>query len=101
MSRTGEHQCAPCANLGNPVFSCTMKLSSSSGPKLQSLLYRTTSGQYGSRPPTFESSPCVYYPQSQAFSEHLALCGMPRDTAFNTSLDRSRVCDCLNLHNTI
>ncbi|KAF4071858.1 hypothetical protein AMELA_G00267750 [Ameiurus melas] len=99
MYRTEEQRRdhgAPCRNLGNPVFSCVLKTSADA-----ELLYRTTSGKYGSRAPTFESSPCVYYPLSQAFSKHLGVCGMSRDTSFNTSLDRSRVCDCLNLHNTI
>ncbi|XP_058244386.1 piercer of microtubule wall 2 protein isoform X2 [Hemibagrus wyckioides] len=107
MSQTEEHQQnqnqnqnlgPPCLNPGNPVFSCTLNPSSSSG---QSLLYRTTSCEYGSRSPTFESSPCVYHPMSQAFSKHLGTCGMSRDTSFNTSLDRSKVCDRINLHNTI
>lgn len=99
MYQTEEHRQdhgAPCRNLGNPVFSCMLKTSADA-----ELLYRTTSGEYGSRAPTYESSPCVYHPLSQAFSKHLGVCGMCRDTSFNTSLDRSRVCDCPNLHNTI
>ncbi|TTD92246.1 hypothetical protein Baya_14860 [Bagarius yarrelli] len=90
-----------CLTPGNPVFSCTLNPSASTGPQPQSLLYKTTSSQYGSGAPTFESSPCVYYPRSRAFSKHLSVCGMSQDTSFNTSLDRSRVCNCFNLHNTI
>ncbi|MCJ8733045.1 hypothetical protein PDJAM_G00218510 [Pangasius djambal] len=106
MSHTEEHQqdhYAPCLNPGNPVFSCMLEPLASSGPKpmTQRLLFRTTSSEYGSRSPTFESSPCVYHPLSKAFSKHMGVCGMSRDTSFNTSLDRSRVCDCVNLHNTI
>lgn len=37
----------------------------------------------------------------QRFTEDLGNCGMLRDNAFNTSLDRSRVYDCPNLQNTI
>ncbi|XP_060734711.1 piercer of microtubule wall 2 protein [Tachysurus vachellii] len=104
MSHTEKHQQdhrTPCLNPGNPVFSCMLQSSASSGPKPQDLLYRTTSSKYGSLPPTFESSPCVYHPVSQAFSKHMGKCGMYRDTTFNTILDRSRVYDCPNLHHTI
>ncbi|XP_062860642.1 piercer of microtubule wall 2 protein [Trichomycterus rosablanca] len=105
MSQTEHHQqesepLAPCLNPGNPVFSCTLKSLAISETNPQSLLYRTSSSEYGSRAPTFESSPCAYYPVSQAFSEHLGMCGMSRDSSFNTSLDRSRVSDRLYLHNT-
>ncbi|KAI5611360.1 hypothetical protein C0J50_4883 [Silurus asotus] len=96
-----QDQCAPCLNPGNPVFSCMLKTSASSDPKIHSFLYRTTSSEYGSRPPTFESSPGVYYPLSQSFSKHLGKCGMSRDTLFNTRLDRNRVCDSIILRNTI
>uniref|UniRef100_A0A3B4D4G1 Uncharacterized protein n=1 Tax=Pygocentrus nattereri TaxID=42514 RepID=A0A3B4D4G1_PYGNA len=95
---------SPCANPGNPVFSCMMRpeaTSLSPWVKPQSLLYRTTASEYGLRAPSFESSPCSYHPLSQAFSQHLGQCGMSRDSSFNTSLDHSRVYDCPNLQNTI
>ncbi|KAL6479528.1 hypothetical protein MHYP_G00129610 [Metynnis hypsauchen] len=111
MSQTEEQQQelrgsarAPCANPGNPVFSCMMRpeaTSLSPWVKPQSLLYRTTASEYGLRAPSFESSPCSYHPLSQAFSQHLGQCGMSRDSSFNTSLDHSRVYDCPNLQNTI
>ncbi|KAG9273451.1 hypothetical protein AMEX_G12587 [Astyanax mexicanus] len=95
---------APCANPGNPVFTCTLRpkaTSVSPWVKPQSPLYRTTASEYGLRPPSFESSPCSYHPISQAFTQHLGQSGMYQDTTFNTSLDRSRVHDCPNLQNTI
>ncbi|XP_072551780.1 piercer of microtubule wall 2 protein-like [Salminus brasiliensis] len=112
MSQTEEQQqqgpqetaLAPCANPGNPVFSCIIRpktTSISPWVKPQSPLYRTTASEYGLRAPSFESSPCSYHPVSQAFSQHLGQSGMYRDNSFNTSLDRSRVYDCPNLQNTI
>ncbi len=77
----------PCANPGNPVFSCVIKPGS---PPLD-LLYKTTSSDHGARSPTFESSPCSYHPISQSFSQHLGLCGMLQDKSFNTSLDHRYV----------
>uniref|UniRef100_A0A673FL60 Uncharacterized protein n=1 Tax=Sinocyclocheilus rhinocerous TaxID=307959 RepID=A0A673FL60_9TELE len=87
-----EHR-APCANPGNPVFSCMIKPGSHTSPedpalaRSQNLMYKTTSGDYGARSPTFQSSPCSYHPISQSFSQHLGLCGMFQDNSFNTSLD--------------
>ncbi|XP_073710043.1 piercer of microtubule wall 2 protein-like [Misgurnus anguillicaudatus] len=87
----------PCANPGNPVFSCMLKLeshTSSEDPALtrsQKLMYKTTYSDYGARAPTFEFLPCSYHPISQTFSQHLGTCGMYRDNSFNTSLDHSRV----------
>ncbi|XP_060779043.1 piercer of microtubule wall 2 protein isoform X2 [Neoarius graeffei] len=104
MPQTKKHQQdhrAPSLNLGNPVCSFMLKSSASSGPQPQSVMYKTMSSKYGSRPPTFESSPCVYHPLSQGFSEHLGVCGMFRDTSFNTSLDHSKVYDYPHLYNTI
>uniref|UniRef100_A0A671N7X2 Uncharacterized protein n=2 Tax=Sinocyclocheilus anshuiensis TaxID=1608454 RepID=A0A671N7X2_9TELE len=91
-----EHR-APCANPGNPVFSCMIKPGSHASPedpalaRSQNLMYETTSGDYGARSPTFESSPCSYHPISQTFSQHLGLCGMFQDNSFNTSLDHRYV----------
>lgn len=91
-----EHR-VPCANPGNPVFSCVIKPgphTSSEDPapaRSQDLLYKTTSSDYGARSPSFESSPCSYHPISQSFSQHLGLCGMFQDNTFNTSLDHRYV----------
>ncbi|XP_066541143.1 piercer of microtubule wall 2 protein isoform X2 [Hoplias malabaricus] len=99
-----ESSHAQCSNPGNPVFSCMKRVeptSISPWVKPQSLLYRTTASEYGLHPPSFESSPCSYIPMSQAFSQHLGMCGMYRNHSLNTSVDRSRVYDCPNLQNTI
>nr|XP_021323402.1 uncharacterized protein C15orf65 homolog [Danio rerio] len=87
----------PCANPGNPVFSCTLRAGSQESdgdPALSrphSLMFKTTSSDYGARPATLESSPCSYHPISQTFSQHLGLCGMFQDNSFNTSLDHSHL----------
>ncbi|CAN9498698.1 unnamed protein product [Ophioblennius macclurei] len=90
----------PCANPGNPVFSYMGKprtaeeAPSGAKPKSMNLLYRTTSSEYGRRPPTFQTAPSSFHPKSQKFSETLSKTGMYRDNSFNTALDRSRVYDC-------
>uniref|UniRef100_A0A8C2EY22 Uncharacterized protein n=1 Tax=Cyprinus carpio TaxID=7962 RepID=A0A8C2EY22_CYPCA len=68
----------PCANPGNPwIFSCMIKPGSHTSPedpaltRSQNLTYKTTSGNYGTQSPTFESSPCSYHPISHTFSQHL------------------------------
>jgi len=96
----------PCINPGNPVFSCMINpkvkgVELMAIPKPQSVFYRTTSSDYGFHPPTYESSPCSYYPKSQRFSKDLSKGGMYCDNCFNTSLDRSRVYDLPNLQHTI
>ncbi|XP_069078529.1 piercer of microtubule wall 2 protein [Pleurodeles waltl] len=91
-------------NPGNPIFSCMMPPSDSSnslGAKPQSILFKTTSGQYGALTPTYEMSPCVYYPMTQYFSDELGKCGMYRNHSLNTALDRSKVYDYPNFQNTL
>ncbi|XP_063782200.1 piercer of microtubule wall 2 protein [Pseudophryne corroboree] len=94
-----------CTNLGNPVFSCTMNprpaTSSIFQAKQENILFRTTASEYGALRPSYETAPCYHYPMSQMFSEHLATCGMYRNHSLNTVVDKNRVCDCINLHNTL
>ncbi|MED6233159.1 hypothetical protein ATANTOWER_007652 [Ataeniobius toweri] len=104
MSLTEKQRAAnkkPCNNPGNPVFSCMMNLTvkgeESATIKSQSILYRTTSSDYGRLPPTVESSPCSYHPRSQTFSKQLSLGGMFQDNSFNTSLHQSHP----NVHHSI
>ncbi|CAN0259451.1 unnamed protein product [Lampetra fluviatilis] len=70
---------------GNPVFT----VRAGALPPASSL-YRTTAHDYGALSPGPEAAPCVHCPASQSFSRHLGECGMPRDRALNTTLDRSR-----------
>ncbi|KAG9489384.1 hypothetical protein GDO78_005393 [Eleutherodactylus coqui] len=96
---------SPCMMLGNPVFSCTMnpRISTSNvfQARQESILFRTTSSQYGALRPSYEMAPCVYHPVSQQFSEHLGICGMYRNHSLNTVVDKNRVSDCMNLQNTL
>ncbi len=91
-----EHGVPSCANPGNAVFSCMIKPgshTSSEEPALarsQDLMYKTTSSDYGTRSPTFESSPCSYHPIYRASHSTLD-CGMFQDNSFNTSLDHRYV----------
>ncbi|XP_056428345.1 piercer of microtubule wall 2 protein isoform X2 [Hyla sarda] len=105
IERKQEDSRSPCMILGNPVFSCTMNPSTSTSRVFQarpeSILFRTTSSEYGAIRPSYEMAPCYHYPVSQQFSEHLGTCGMYRNHSFNTVVDKSRVHDCVNLHSTI
>ncbi|KAG8575765.1 hypothetical protein GDO81_009666 [Engystomops pustulosus] len=91
--------------LGNPVFSCTMNPRTSTSnvfqARAQSILFRTTSSEYGAMRPSYEMAPCYHYPVSQQFSQHLGTCGMYRNHSLNTAVDKNRVYDCLNPHNTL
>uniref|UniRef100_A0A3Q2E103 Uncharacterized protein n=1 Tax=Cyprinodon variegatus TaxID=28743 RepID=A0A3Q2E103_CYPVA len=93
QQQMAENQ-STCNNPGNPVFSCMINSNFKGGEsttmKLKSLLFKTTSSDYGHHPPTYESSPCRYYPRYQTFSMQLSLGGNFRDNSFNTSLDHSR-----------
>lgn len=100
-----ENGGSPCMTLGNPVFSCTMNprtpTSNIFQARQESILFRTTSSEYGAVRPSYEVAPCYHYPVSQQFSEHLGTCGMYRNNSLNTVVDKSKVYDCVNLHNTL
>ncbi|KAM5170415.1 piercer of microtubule wall 2 protein [Mantella aurantiaca] len=100
-----EQSKVTCVSPGNPVFSCTATPKTSPGSVFQtkpvSILFRTTSSQYGALRPSREMAPCYHYPMSQTFSQHLGTCGIYRNHSLNTAIDRSRVHDCMNLNNTL
>uniref|UniRef100_A0A4W3GFE1 Uncharacterized protein n=1 Tax=Callorhinchus milii TaxID=7868 RepID=A0A4W3GFE1_CALMI len=88
-------------NLGNPVFSYTSQLSTPSPTSYpfvnpQHPLFKTTSAEYGSNPPTCETAPTTHNPLTQAFSEPLRNAGMYRNSSMNTYLDKSKVLDCMS-----
>lgn len=92
----------PCANPGNPVFSCMEKIPTSpQSPapfvKPQNPLFRTTSADYGSNEPTCDIAPSVYKPLSQSFSQALQAGGMYRNGSLNTTSDKKRIHDLLAL----
>lgn len=91
-------------NVGNPVFTCAIDVPVEMpspvvpeeclpGYSCQpvNIMYRTTSSEYGSLPPTCYSVPSTYHPMSQQFSEVLGKCGMPRNHSLNCAADKSRV----------
>ncbi|XP_048471988.1 uncharacterized protein LOC125486803 [Rhincodon typus] len=93
---------SPCANPGNPIFSCMAKFPTapfSPVPfvKPQNPLFRTTSAAYGSNQPTCEIAPSVYKPLTQSFSAMLQTGGMYRNRSLNTGSDKKRVHDFLPL----
>lgn len=90
---------------GNPVFTCrktpaVQDAKTTPWARPQNLLYRTTSGDYGRRPPTAATAPTSYHPRSQKFTKSLGISGMYRNNSFNTAVDRSRVVDAPNLQHT-
>ncbi|XP_043533434.1 uncharacterized protein LOC122541031 isoform X1 [Chiloscyllium plagiosum] len=97
-----EKPWSPCANPGNPVFSCMAKFPTAAySPvpfvKPQNPLFRTTSASYGSNQPTCEIAPSVYKPLTQSFSAVLQTGGMYRNRSLNTGSDKRRVHDLLPL----
>ncbi|KAI3379732.1 hypothetical protein SNEBB_004385 [Seison nebaliae] len=55
------------------------------------VLYRTTNSDYGRNKPNVHTMPNIYHSKSSKFTEHLGICGMPRNQGLNTALDKSRV----------
>jgi len=95
----------PCYLPGNVVFSCTappphQQPNRSSDPWFngyggipQNPLYRTTANDYGGGIPNVRTMPATFHGTSNAFSQHLSVCGPYRDHGLNTSSDKSRVPD--------
>ncbi|XP_033023494.1 uncharacterized protein C15orf65 homolog, partial [Lacerta agilis] len=103
--KTASFQWRPCANPGNPVFSCMLEAktltSSNFLTKPQLLLYKTTSSEYGAIPPTTQMVPCKFCPKDNNFTNHLFTCGMTRFNGINTGTDKNRVCDLSDLMHTL
>uniref|UniRef100_A0A8D2LSE6 Chromosome 15 open reading frame 65 n=2 Tax=Varanus komodoensis TaxID=61221 RepID=A0A8D2LSE6_VARKO len=98
-------QWLPCADPGNPVFSCMLdsKILTTSNflTKPQPLLYKTTSNEYGAIPPTSQMVPCKFFPKDNSFTNHLFKCGLTQFNCINTGVDKSKVYDYPDLANTI
>ncbi|XP_042332398.1 uncharacterized protein C15orf65 homolog [Sceloporus undulatus] len=104
-------QRCPCANPGNPVFSCMLdpKALPSALPgkrgrplaQAQLLIYRTTSSDYGQLPPEPQAAPCRFCPRENTFTNHLLACGRTPSGGINTGIDRGRVIDHKDLVNTL
>jgi len=92
-------------NYGNPVFTVDPSIKVELPPaehtpedcvigyKCDSIniLFKTTSSDYGSQPPTIHTVAPVFYSRSQKFSDHLGKCGMPRNRGLNVASDKSRL----------
>ncbi|RUS72891.1 hypothetical protein EGW08_019351 [Elysia chlorotica] len=89
-----------CGSLGNPVFTSTpvgppeyqakcpaRRVPGYPPPKRQNPLYYTTSNDYGSSEPCFETTPIVFYPNDQSFTLSRALGGMYEDAHLTTDTD--------------
>jgi len=95
----------PCYLPGNVVFSCTQPPPHENpqrskdpwfngyGGIPQNPLYRTTANDYGGGLPNVRTMPATFHGVSNAFSQHLSVCGPYRDHGLNTSSDKSRVPD--------
>lgn len=90
-------QWRPCANPGNPVFSCMLEpaflTTSNFLTKPKPLLFKTTSSDYGAIPPTSQMVPCYYFPKNNAFTTHLFHCGLTQNNCLNTGIDRDSMYD--------
>lgn len=100
-----EKETKGCLDPGNAVFTCqkapaVQDVKTTPWARPQNLLYRTTSDDYGRRPPTAATAPVSYHPRSQKFTKSLGISGMYRNNSFNTAVDRSRVVDSPNLQHT-
>ncbi|XP_067929302.1 piercer of microtubule wall 1 protein-like isoform X2 [Watersipora subatra] len=54
-------------------------------------MYKTSAQDYGSKVPTYHSMPIDFFGKSQKFSNHLGVCGMPRNHSLNTAVTPSKV----------
>lgn len=89
-------------NYGNCVFTpnegiiqkYTIRADHSCNPysaKVSHPFFKTTSSDYGSKPPCIHTMPHTYHPRNHKYWEHLASVGMYRTRGFNTSIDKSPI----------
>ncbi|ELU01415.1 hypothetical protein CAPTEDRAFT_225628 [Capitella teleta] len=86
---------------GNPVFTCRTDILNPATTdadrfkgythKEPSPMFRTSNSDYGSRGPSVHTVPTSFHPKTQSFSNHLGVCGMPRNHSLNCALDKSLV----------
>lgn len=90
-------QWRPCANPGNPVFSCMLESTALTTrnflTKPKPLLFKTTSSDYGAIPPTSQMVPYRHFPRDNAFTTHLFRCGLTQNNCLNTGIDKDSMYD--------
>ncbi|XP_061460496.1 piercer of microtubule wall 1 protein [Rhineura floridana] len=60
-------------------------------------LFRTTSMDYGRKPPTVHEMPTCFHASPHAFTDHLVKFGVPRNSGINTVTEKSNVTGLDNL----